>query len=274
MDGEIEAQFLGITGSTPEKAEQYLRLTDFNLEQAIQLFFDSGGVDLEGHGRSPAPQRQVQPPPRPQQSRPSQGYADVDGVIHVDSDEEMEDDDEPEITGWQQRTQPAAGTSTTAGQRTSANATPPLVHGGSGRHSLEESDEAMARRLQEELYAGGDMAGNFDNDGVRAPIAKVRETLVGGPEWGSSDPTMGEAIMAQLRGRTPQGASSRGKPTVTCSATLLLDHSNGPSSWNLQPTARFNEYLGRGRGSFFSASSPFTYHRWRFRDIFQSIFAG
>jgi hypothetical protein len=208
---------VSITGSTPQKAEQYLRLTDYNLEQAIPLYLDSGGIDLEGQdataasaaisgeSRPPAP-----PAVRPQHAGGSHGYADEDGVVHLDSDDDIDDGDDPEITGWNQRLPQA----TAPPDHRSASATPPPIHGASDSPGL-ESDEAMARRLQEELYGGGDVDGVFDADGVRAPIARTRETLVGpGSDWGPTDPAMREAVMAQMRARHT-GASSRGTTSNT-----------------------------------------------------------
>jgi UBX domain-containing protein 7 len=210
---EIEAQFVSITGSTPQKAEQYLRLTDYNLEQAIPLYLDSGGIDLEGQdtttasaatssaARPPAP-----PSLRPQHARGLHGYADDDGVVHIDSDDDIDDDDDPEIIGWNQRLPKATAP---LDHHPPASATPPPTHQVTDSQDL-ESDEAMARRLQEELYAGGDLDGVVDADGVRAPIARTRETLVGpGSDWGPTDPGMREAVMAQMRARHP-GAPSRG----------------------------------------------------------------
>lgn len=46
-DSELVAQFSSITSATPELAQQYLSVSDNNLEQAIALYFESGGVSLE-----------------------------------------------------------------------------------------------------------------------------------------------------------------------------------------------------------------------------------
>lgn len=79
-----------------------------------------------------------------------------------------------------------------------------------------EDDEAMARRLQEEMYgagggggAGG--AGGVDEEGVRAPMARTTETLVGpGSDW-RDDPNemqaaIGEQMQARMRHREAQRA--------------------------------------------------------------------
>ena len=104
----------------PERAQQYLSLTDGNLEHAIQLYFDSGGVDMG----AAAPSQPAQPP-----TRPNQGYREnADGTVTIDSDDDMADD----------VTRPA--------------------HAQSAAASGFEDDEAMARRLQDEAYGAGGAA--------------------------------------------------------------------------------------------------------------------
>ncbi|PYH78908.1 UBX domain protein [Aspergillus uvarum CBS 121591] len=83
MDGDVVAQFTEITGSKPELAIQYLQLADFNIEQAMQLYFENGGAPLTDE---PAPSTAA-----PQQASRARGYEDDSGVVHVDSD----DDDTP-----------------------------------------------------------------------------------------------------------------------------------------------------------------------------------
>ena len=55
MDEENVLNFVSITSCDPDKATQYLRLTDNNLEQAIQLFFDSPNLDFGPATASSAP---------------------------------------------------------------------------------------------------------------------------------------------------------------------------------------------------------------------------
>ncbi|KAF4553913.1 Thioredoxin-like protein 7 [Elsinoe fawcettii] len=77
---DLIAQFTSITGATPERAQQYLTLSENNIEQAIQLFFETGGVDM---GAS----MPEQPAARP--AATSQRYReDQDGTITIDSDDE------------------------------------------------------------------------------------------------------------------------------------------------------------------------------------------
>lgn len=142
MDEENVLNFVSITSCDPDKASQYLRLTDNNLEQAIQLFFDSPNLDFGPAASSSAP-----PPAASSAQNP----------INVDSDDEMSD------------------------FNPGANADTPPV-----RSNL-ESDEELARRLQEEDYGGG-AAGGRAPDEVRAPIQRTQETLVGpGSNWGPGD---------------------------------------------------------------------------------------
>ena len=152
MDSDVVAQFTEITGSAPELATQYLQLTDFDIEQAMQIYFENNGAPL-----SEVPM---------QHSRRS-NYEDESGVVHLDSDT----DDDSQLVNVGQSTQPTVG-------------------------STLEDDAAMARRLQEEMYRGDHID---DSDGVRAPLARTTETLVG-PEPDLDD-DMHASILSQLRTR-------------------------------------------------------------------------
>uniref|UniRef100_A0A060T8S2 ARAD1C39028p n=1 Tax=Blastobotrys adeninivorans TaxID=409370 RepID=A0A060T8S2_BLAAD len=50
---ELVAQFCAITSAEPSLAEQYLAVNDNNLEQAVALFFESGGASLESQVHDP-----------------------------------------------------------------------------------------------------------------------------------------------------------------------------------------------------------------------------
>jgi hypothetical protein len=178
MDDALE-QFTGITGSNPTQASQYLRVTDGNLEQAIQLFFESGGIDLEDNSQPGGP---AEGHVEARQSPANTGRADRHGVIHLDSDDETMDEDA-------RMAHELGSTAATTGD---------------GSNAVED-DEAMARRLQEELYTGGHQQENFNADGVRAPMARTTETLVG-PEanWGANN-SMDAAIEEQLAARRRPG---------------------------------------------------------------------
>ncbi|KAH7077204.1 hypothetical protein FB567DRAFT_596386 [Paraphoma chrysanthemicola] len=143
MEDENIVNFVSITSCDPDKAAQYLRLTDGNFEQAIQLYFDSPNLDFGPAAAAPAPAQNAASSAR--------------NPITIDSDDEMSDFD------------PAAHASTPP-----ARPAPPT-----------EDDEAMARRLQEEMYGGGGAPGPEE---VRAPIGRTTETLLGpGSNWGAAD---------------------------------------------------------------------------------------
>lgn len=142
MDEENVLNFVSITSCDPDKAAQYLRLTDNNLEQAIQLFFDSPNLDFGPAQTSSAPA----------------AASSAQEPINIDSDDDMSDFN--------------AGANT---------ATPPVRS-----QQNFESDEELARRLQEEDY-GARGAGGADEE-VRAPMQRTTETLVGpGSNWGPAD---------------------------------------------------------------------------------------
>lgn len=172
--------FVNVTGATPDVARRYLEMTENNTEHAIQLFFDS--PDLASTvGQRP----QVSAPPvlsatHPQRAT-SSSRQNERTVVPVDSDEDMVIDDDEQ----------AASRARAVGQAADY-----------------EDDEAMARRMQEELYAGGDAAGGHDADGVRAPMQRTTETLVGGPggDYGHDD--MNAAILQQMRARQQARATS------------------------------------------------------------------
>ncbi|KAF3278093.1 hypothetical protein TWF132_001277 [Orbilia oligospora] len=179
---ELLAQFVAITNtSSVNKAETYLRLTEWNLEQAIELFFANDGADLSSTvGGTSSSTSAAAPPPQPaatpaastthhQSSLAHQGRTSSDAIsVDDDDDEDME----------------TARAIAAASEPTTGN-----IGGISGGNvEVYEDDEAMARRLQEELYAepGGSRSRNAgsswreeDINGVRAPMARTTETLVG-----------------------------------------------------------------------------------------------
>lgn len=162
------ADFVSITGATTDRAQQYLTLSDDNLEQAIQLFFETGGVDM---GAS----LPTQPSAQTQASRTAYSN-NPDGTVTIDSD--GDGDSDVMVTD----SRPIAGD-----------------------HSMED-DEAMARRLQEEAYGSGGVGGSgFDE--VRAPMARTTETLVGpDASWGPHD--LQSAVADQLASRGRRSESS------------------------------------------------------------------
>lgn len=142
MDEENVLNFVSITSCDPDKAAQYLRLTDNNLEQAIQLFFDSPNLDFG---------------PTPTSNAPA-AASSAQAPINIDSDDDMSDFN--------------------AGAHTD---TPPVRP-----QQNFESDEELARRLQEEDYGARGPGGGEEE--VRAPMQRTTETLVGpGSNWGPAD---------------------------------------------------------------------------------------
>ena len=207
MDQDLVLQFTSITGSSPSLAEQYLRLGDNNLEQAIGLFFANEGAEL-GTGNADS-QPASAPPSTTRKARTNTGYADEDGVVHLDSDDEGNTDT---VNG-----KAAAGYDDNIKDEVPVNnpqtsATPGLPK--TAQNANFEDDEAMARRLQEELY-GGSGAGNAPSTGIgdqgyRAPIARTTQTLVGPDSFDPSNPEeMRAAVMEQMVAR--RQPRSRGK---------------------------------------------------------------
>ena len=203
MDEDLIAQFASITGSSPTLAAQYLRLADNNTEQAIELFYANEGADLESSSQPP---RSSHPPPIPAPStRPTghrRGYQDEDGVVHLDSDQEdldYSDDDNDSEAVRQNLQQPSTAGRAVSALQTSSNPTPPP---GPTPIAVDD-DEALARRLQEEIYgAAGRISGGgaemVDEHGYRAPIARTTETLVGP---GSFDPADEDEMRAAIAER-------------------------------------------------------------------------
>ncbi|KAI9887010.1 MAG: hypothetical protein M1823_001154 [Watsoniomyces obsoletus] len=173
MDEETVEQFIAITNSSADVARQYLNLSDGRLEEAVQLFFDAGGMEAE-----PEPAVAATVPTTSSTSRPpivanalsaqtgsgritgAQPYVDATGAVR--SGVTYGNDGAPRFFG------------STSGLPTDQT----------------EQDEEIARRLQEEFY--GEHA--EDMDGVRAPVAPTRETLVGpDADWdeGDDDEDMG-----------------------------------------------------------------------------------
>ena len=184
MDEELIANFVAVTDTSPERARQYLQVSDGQVDQAIDLFFSTGGADL-GIPTAGVPA----PPPVPTSTRPRPAAAahepinlDDDGDADMGVPEDVSDD-EPQITSVRPRQE--------------------YVERGPARPAqTEEDDEAMARRLQEEMYSGGggSDARNpevLDADGYRAPIARTHETLVGPGE--DFDPSNAAEMRAMVQ---------------------------------------------------------------------------
>ncbi|MCJ1471849.1 hypothetical protein MMC13_000490 [Lambiella insularis] len=196
-DDDLVAHFVSITEAPADRAQQYLRISDGNIEQAVELYFSTGGVNLEGPPSTPAQTSQPPEEAQPSQHSTRQHPSSAGVIVNLDSDEGegVEDDEDPVITGYRSR----PGGDSRSANRTPVRGTPPLPQ----PSFLEDEDAAMARRMQEEIYAGGDMSGGLDAEGYRAPIARTRETLVGP---GAYDLTNGDdlraAVAEQMQART------------------------------------------------------------------------
>lgn len=163
MDGDVLAQFAEITGSSPELATQYLQLTDFNIEQAMQLYFENGGAQLTED-------------PLPTSSERLGDHGEPGVRVTHDSDDDIAVDE----TRSTPRPQPPQG-------------------------SAVDDDETMARRLQEEMYSAREDTREDTWEGVRAPMARTTETLVG-PEADFDDGDVHASILGQLRARQTRGS--------------------------------------------------------------------
>lgn len=177
MEDKIEA-FTGFTGASTAVARHYLQLSDNDAQQAIQLFFDAPELvsSIPPESSTAAPARTTS------SSRvASAGQEDSSGIVQIDSDSGEDEDIEMDFGHDDDEAVTAQNTTTGGG-------------------AAYEDDEAMARRLQEEMYAGGDLGGAADADGVRAPIARTTETLVGpNANWTADE--MHEAVLQQMNSR-------------------------------------------------------------------------
>lgn len=177
MEDAHISSFVDITGSSANVARGFLEMTNGDLEQAIQLFFEN--PDLQHSINSAAAQGgSTSATSRPRQS----AREDEHGVIHIDSDDDDADNDLDQADNVQ----------------------------AVARTAQEEEDAAMAKRLQEELFS--ENPGGVE--GVRSPIRSTTETLVAPlPAWGSgfggSDDDVQSELLEQLRRRQAQAQSSK-----------------------------------------------------------------
>ena len=191
MDDGALAQFTSITGTQPETAQRYLAFTDGDLQQAIELFFANDGADLDVPSASDPPASSRPPPVPPPATRPPPEQH----AVLVDSDS----DDDP-------TTRPSGSTGR---QPEGVNQAQPSSHqSSSSRPSTRntggrvDDDEAFARRLQQEMYGAAGVESATDPEGVRAPIARTTETLIGPDSFDPNDPEdINAAVLEQLRSR-------------------------------------------------------------------------
>jgi hypothetical protein len=210
MDEQIST-FCAFTSGTPEQAQRYLQLTDGNVEQAVELFFSSpdlGNTTASTNTAATANATSQDAPAQP--SHPARGGRDA--PINIDDDEDMDDfndnDDDDDLEELGSRPVP---------QRSG-----PSV----------EDDEAMARRLQEEMYGGGGNGAGGGED-IRAPMARTTETLIGpgSGDWRDDPDQMNAAIAQQLLARNRPRRQTPGifNQQQTSSIWNNLDDANSSS---------------------------------------------
>lgn len=205
MDDGALAQFTSITSTNPENAQRYLAFTDGDLQQAIELFFANNGADLDIPSASSPPASSRAPPVPPPATRPPQEQH----AVQIDSDSDPDYDDYPTTRRpGSTAKQPARVDRGMPSSHTPSRSTPPTYNAGGGVND----DEAFARQLQQEMYGEAGIDTAVDPEGVRAPIARTTETLVGPDSFDSNDPgDPNAAVLEQLRARqraTPRGTFS------------------------------------------------------------------
>lgn len=209
MDDVAVVQFVSFTSSTPERAAQYLRLTDGDIQQAIDLYFVNDGNDPSGSASSIHPQNPQAPPVPSSRTRPPgyrQEYEDEQGVVHLDSDPDDSENNRPRQPEAASRHASATERPRSAIQ-TSSSMTSPIAQAS----STVDDDEAMARRLQEEFYTSAGAGVEVGPGGIRAPLGRTTETLVGPGSFDVNDEDeMRVAVMEQMRARQQQRRAPRG----------------------------------------------------------------
>ncbi|KAL8688983.1 MAG: hypothetical protein Q9224_004751 [Gallowayella concinna] len=103
---------------------------------------------------------------------------------------------------------------------TPSSSTPPTYMASGGV----DDDEAFARQLQQEMYGEAGVDNPLGPEGVRAPIARTTETLIGPEGFDADDPEdMSAAVLEQLRAR--QRPRPRDRPGI-------FNQSTAGSIWN------------------------------------------
>lgn len=193
MDDGALAQFTSITGTQPETAQRYLAFTDGDLQQAIELFFANDGADLDVPSASDPPASSRPPPVPPSATRPPPEQH----AVQIDSDSDSDEYPTTRRSGSTGR-QPEGVNRAQPFSHQSSSSKPSTKTTGGGVND----DEAFARQLQQEMYGEAGVESATGLEGVRAPIARTTETLVGPDSFDPNDPAdMNAAVLEQLRSR-------------------------------------------------------------------------
>ncbi|KAI2635337.1 hypothetical protein GGS21DRAFT_515349 [Xylaria nigripes] len=201
MDSDLEL-FMTVTGVDSEKiARGYLEIAGYDVGRAIQTYYDDPDLRSSFSSAPSAPAASFDEPSTSTftLNRNVIGREDSSGVIHLDSDDDIDipdDRDDQDIEAI-------------------------------ARNVQEEEDAAMARRLQEELFEPNSGSGT-DNDGVRAPIAQTTEVLAG-PElsWnpmGDHEPSMYDPSSAY----SSRPRRNRNPPNPFNQSTSIWDDTSAP----------------------------------------------
>ncbi|KAK3382727.1 hypothetical protein B0T24DRAFT_21412 [Lasiosphaeria ovina] len=221
--GEVE-DFMSVTGASSEAAERVIELCGGDLDQAMSLWFSDEDLQRalmappapETGPASTAAGPSHPPARRRSRNRPRPPHEDAQGVIHIDSD-----DDDDDVLMTEDDSLDAYESDDTADAANVA------------RTAQEEEDAAMAKRLQEELYSrgAGGAAADDDDDGVRAPMARTTETLIGpGASYvADDDDHMHDAFLEQMRRRRREQAA---RPNPFAQSVW---EENGPSANSASP---------------------------------------
>ncbi|TKX26234.1 thioredoxin-like protein 1 [Elsinoe australis] len=223
MDDMI-AQFTSITGATPERAQQYLNVSDNNVEQAVTLFFETGGADMGGA----LPEQQVSQP-----AASGRGYREnADGTVTIDSD-----DDEVMTTG----SRPAQPSTNYEDDEAMARRLQEEAYGSGGvGGGMDEVRAPMARTTETLVGPDADWGGPDD---MRAAIAEQMAARQGRRTqarpgifnqqhvsvWDEDDPDAARRSMARATGGASEASSKSNllaelfRPPVDLMSTLSWD---------------------------------------------------
>lgn len=158
MDDDNISNFVAITSCEPDKAAQYLRLTDGNFEQAIQLYFDSPNLEFG-------------PPPSTAQAPTPNAASSAQNPINVDSDDDMSDFD----PATHASTPPSRAPPTTEDDEAMARRMQEEMYGGGSTAPGPEEVRAPMQRTTETLV--GPDANWGPDDAEQDVDAMVQEQL-------------------------------------------------------------------------------------------------